>query len=161
MDHPDYHGSAAKLVMADINGDGTKEVYLGARGGNIWVVSGITSIATAFNAANFSLIADIPTFESRPTEGTELRGGAFGDADNNGKLEFLVTARDPYEAIYGIEWIGGTGDVDDPDNHQMFTIYQADTTDGITTGFVAMAIGDYDGEGPNKQDIVLVTGNGN
>ena len=159
--HADYHGSAAKLVMADINGDGSKEVYLGARGGNIWVVSGITTIATAFNAANFHLIADVPAFEVRPTEGVELRGGEFGDADNNGKLEFLVTARDPYEGIYGIEWVGGTGDVTDSDNHQMFRLYQADTTDDVTTGFVAMAIGDYDSDGPTKQDIVFVTGNGN
>ncbi|MCH8836507.1 MAG: T9SS type A sorting domain-containing protein, partial [Candidatus Marinimicrobia bacterium] len=161
MYHADYHGSAAKLVMADINGDGNTEVYLGARGGNIWVVSGITDIATAFNAANFTLIADVPEFEGRATEGVELRGGEFDDADNNGKMEFLVTARDPYEAIYGIEWIGGTGDVTDSDNHQMFTLYQADTTDAITTGFVAMAVGDYDGDGDTHLDIVFVTGNGN
>ncbi len=159
--HDDYHGSAAKLVMADINGDLNTEVYLGARGGNIWVVSGIADIATAFDSTNFSLIADIPSFEGRPTEGVELRGGEFGDADNNGKLEFLVTARDPYEGIYGIEWVGGTGDVTDPDLHQMFRLYQADTTDAVTTGFVAMAIGDYDSDGPTKQDIVFVTGNGN
>ena len=160
--HADYKGSAAKLVMTDINGDGTKEVYLGARGGNIWVVHGITDIATAFNAANFTLIADIPAFEGRPTESVELRGGEFGDADNNGKKSFYVTARNPYEGIYDIEWIGGTGDdVDDSDNYQMFNLFREDTTDVITVGFVAMAIGDYDGDGLDNQDIVFVTGNGN
>ena len=127
--------------MAAINGDGTKEVYLGARGGNIWVVSGITDIATAFNAANFSLILDVPEVENRPTEGVELRGGEFGDADNNGKMSFYVTARDPYEAIYGIEWVGGNGSVTEQDNHQMFRLYPADLTDGITHGLLAIAGG--------------------
>ncbi|MCH7574349.1 MAG: T9SS type A sorting domain-containing protein [Candidatus Marinimicrobia bacterium] len=159
--HADYRGSAAKLVMADINSNGKTEVYLGARGGKIWIVSGIVDVATAFNAANFTLIADIPTFEGSPNDGVELRGGEFGDADNNGRNSFYVTARDPYEAIYDIEWVGGTGgDVTDVDNYQMFNIYQ-DTTTAFTVGFVSMAIGDYDGDGPAHKDIVFTTGNGN
>ncbi len=160
--HADYHGSAAKLIMADMNEDNTLEVYLGARGGNIWVVSGITDIATAFTAANFHLIADIPLTENRPNEKVELRGGDLGDADNNGKISFYVTARDPYEAIYSIEWLGAQGDdVTDIDNYQVFNIFHADTTDDITTGFVAMAVGDFDGDGASHLDIVFVTGNGN
>lgn len=159
--HKDYKGSAAKLVMADMNGDGDKEVYLGARGGKIWVVSGITDIATAFDSTNFTLIADLPAFEGSPTEGVELRGGEFGDADHNGKKSVYFTARNPYEAIYDIEWLGGTGSVTDPDNYQVFNIYHEDTTDEVTVGFVAMAIGDFDGDGVYHQDIVFVTGNGN
>ncbi len=154
-----YRGSAAKMIMADMDEDGTNEVYLGARGGKIWVVSGITDIATAFNAANFTLIADLlPENDTKP----ELRGGALGDADNNGRSGFYVTARDPLEAIYEFEWIGAAGDdVKDPDNYQMFKLYNDDNDDGVTVGFVAMAIGDYDGDGIDRQDIVFVTGNGN
>ncbi|MCH8327522.1 MAG: T9SS type A sorting domain-containing protein [Candidatus Marinimicrobia bacterium] len=160
--HADYHGSAGRLVMADINNNGKTEVYLGSRGGNLMVVSGITDIATAFVASKFTLIHNIPAFEGSPNDPVELRGGAWGDADNNGRKSFYVTARNPYEAIYDLEWIGATGgDVTDPDNHQMFNIYHEDTTDDITVGFVSMAIGDYDGDGPSHQDIVFTTGNGN
>ena len=158
MYHADYHGSAAKLIMADMNGDGNTEVYLGARGGNIWVVSGITNISTAFSAAKFSLIADIPSFEGRSTEGVELRGGLLGDADNNGKDSFYVTARGPYEAVYDIEWVGGTGDVTDPSNYQMFNLFHEDTLDDVTVGFVALAIGDLDGDGLDHLDIVFTSG---
>ena len=42
----------------------------------------------------------------------------------------------------------------------MFRLYQADLTDEVT-GFVEMAIGDYDGDGDAHLDIVFVTGNGN
>jgi len=158
--HADYHGSAARLIMTDINGDGSNEVYLAARGGNIWVVSGITDIATAFVASKFQLIDDVADFEGR-TESVELRGGLLGDADNNGKNGFYFTARNPYEAVYEIEWIGGTGDVTDTDNYQMYSLFYEDTTDAVTVGFVSMAIGDLDGDGDSHLDIVFTTGNGN
>ena len=123
------------------------------------MVSGITDIATAFNAANFSLLAELlPEEVYKP----ELRGGALGDADNNGKSSFYVTARDPLEAIYEFEWLGGAGgDVTDPYNYQMFKLYNDDNDDAFTVGMVAMAIGDLDGDGLDHQDIVFVTGNGN
>ena len=160
--HADYRGSAGRLIMTDINGNGTNEVYLGSRGGAIFVVSGITDVATAFDAAKFSLIADIPAFEGRPTERVELRGGLLGDADNNGKNSFYVTARNPYEGVYDIEWIGATGgDVTDPDNYLVFNLFREDTSDAITVGFVSMAIGDLDGDGVDHLDIVFTTGNGN
>ncbi|MBA7644392.1 hypothetical protein ES703_52136 [subsurface metagenome] len=157
--HKDYKGSAAKMIMADMDDDGTKEVYLGARGGKIWVVSGITDIATAFDSTNFTLIANLlPEDISKP----ELRGGALGDADHNGKVGFYVTARDPLESVIEYEWLGGVGgDVTDPDNYQEFSLYNDDNTDDITVGMVAMAIGDFDGDGVYHQDIVFVTGNGN
>ena len=154
-----YRGSAGKLAIADFDADGNNEVYIGARGGKVWVVSGITDIATAFNEANFFLIADLLT---ENIEKPELRGGIIGDADNNGSKDFYVTARDPLEAVYDFEWLGGAGgNVTDPDNYQMFKLYNDDNADAYTVGMVAIAIGDLDGDGPDHQDIVFTTGNGN
>ena len=164
--HKDYHGSAAKLIQADVNNNGKTEIILGSRGGNLFVVSDIAGpIDSVFLASKFTLIANIPEFEGfASSRGVELRGGAWGDADNNGRNSFYVTARDPYEAIYDLEWVGGTGgDVKDSDSWQMFNIFVHDTSAANTTtiGFVSMAIGDFDGDGPGHQDIVFTTGNGN
>ena len=163
--HKDYHGSAAKLIQADINSNGKTEIYLGSRGGNLFVVSDIAGpIDSAFIASKFSLIQNIPEFEGfANTRGVELRGGALGDADDNGRKSFYVTARGPYEAIYDLEWVGATGgDVKDTDNYQMFNIAHGDTSASSTDiGFVSMAIGDFDGDGLAHQDIVFTTGSGN
>ena len=160
--HDDYVGSAGKLAIADFDGDGNNEIYIGGRGGGkIWVVTDITSASTAFRKDNFYLIEDIGLLTESPAGKPELRGGIIGDADNDGLLSFYVTARDPVEAIYGFEWIGGAGgDVTDPDNYLMSKLYQDDNS-AVTVGLVAMAIGDLDGDGMDHQDIVFTTGNGN
>ena len=159
--HLDYMGSAGKLAIADFDGDGNNEVYVGARGGKVWVVNEITSAATAFRRDNFYLIEDINALEGCPPGKPELRGGITGDADNDGLPNFYITGRDPVEAVYDFEWVGGTGDVDDPDNYVMSVIFREDNTDEITVGFVAIAIGDLDGDGADHQDVVFTTGNGN
>jgi hypothetical protein len=162
--HSDYNGSAGKLAIADFDADGNKEVYLPARGGGmVWVVNNITDAATAFQSANFNLISDIPNdVEGFPADGLELRGGVIGDADNNGLPDLYITARDPFEAVYDFEWIGGVGgDVTDPDNYQIFKLYNDDNADGVTVGMVAVAVADLDGDGVDHQDIVFTTGNGN
>ena len=162
--HADYNGSAAMLAIADFDEDGNKEVYLPARnGGLVWVVNNITSAATAFEAANFNLISDIPNdVEGIAAEGLELRGGVIGDADWDGRPDLYVTARDPFEAVYDFEWLGGVGgDVTDPDNYQITKLYNDDNTDGVTVGMVALAIADIDGDGFQHQEVVFTTGNGN
>jgi len=160
--HDDYVGSAGKLAIADFDGDGNNEVYIGARGGGkIWVVNAITAASTAFRKDNFYLIEDIGLLTESPAGKPELRGGIIGDADNDGLPSFYVTARDPVEAIYGFEWIGGAGgDVTDPDNYLASKLYQDDDP-VVTVGLVALAIGDLDGDGMDHQDIVFTTGNGN
>jgi len=162
--HADYNGSAGKLAIADFDEDGNKEVYLPGRdGGKVWVVTNITDAATAFVAANFNLISDIPNdVEGVANEGLELRGGVIGDADNNGLPDLYITARNPFDAVYDFEWIGGVGgDVTDPDNYQIFKLYSDDPNDAVGVGMVAVAIGDFDGDGFEHLDVVFTTGNGN
>ncbi|MBU4443648.1 T9SS type A sorting domain-containing protein [bacterium] len=158
----EYEGTQARMMITDFNEDGNNEVYIGARNGaKVWVVDNITNIANAFQRENFHLLEDINLLEGGGYSGVHLRGGILGDADNNGRPNFYLTVRNPLDAIYDFEWIGGAGgDVTDPDNYLVSKLYHDDDTD-LENDIVALDIGDLDGDGMDHQDIVFVTGKTN
>jgi len=155
----EYHTFQNPTIIADFDEDGNNEIYIGSGDGmKIWIVNNITSIDKALQSENFYLIADIDQLEADfDYSSVDIGGSKLGDADNDGRPNIYFSTRNPLDAIYDIEWIGGVGgDVTDPDNYIITKIYQDDDL-GIKQGFVAIDISDLDEDGLDHQDIVFVT----
>jgi len=158
----DFMGTLSPMFVTDVNNDGSKEVYIGARTGmKVWVVTNCTNLATAFQEENFHLIGDLNLLMGGEWSGNHLRGGYLGDIDNNGRPNIYFGARKNLDALFDIEWIGGEGgDVTDPDNYIMSALYQ-DKYPDFGNDVVALVADDLDGDGMDHQDLVVIHGAGN
>jgi len=85
--------------------------------------------------------------------GTRLVGAQIGDQDWTGSghdgRDIYVTARDA-QSLFDVEYIGGDeGDVGDPNNWVVYTVYQADQR------FQDCAVGDFDMDGRREVAIAF------
>lgn len=97
----DSTGSFKGSVVADINGDGTKEIVVGGWGnGKVYVLTQNGTQLTSSQIADFK-------WRGAP----RLNGAGFGDIDKNNKLDFVFGTRNPStpnNLILRLEYKGGS-----------------------------------------------------
>lgn len=96
-------GSFKGSVVVDIDGDGTKEIVVGA-----WSGSGLGSVyllQPKNGGLKSTKIADMSSLGA-----VRLNGAAAGDIDNDGYIDFVFGSRDSKGGIFRVEYRGGAID---------------------------------------------------
>ncbi len=135
-------GSWNSACVVDINGDATKEIVIAGNGSTnrmIYLLQQSGDTLTAGMIADYGSLAGI---------GGRLYGGAAGDIDLNGRLDFAFGTRDanPDNAsIYRLEYLGG--DITLPASYAASVIDKGYVTATFGTGrWMHVAIADVDGD---------------
>ncbi len=119
--------------VADIDGDGQEEIVVseGPYGGasrSLWLLQ------EDGDGLSMTELADL----SETIGGGYIMGGAHGDIDQDGNMDFLFGSRDatPNAAIFRLEYQGGA--IDDPANYEL-TIIDSEYTEGGRWSNIALA----------------------
>lgn len=139
-------GSWNSASVVDINNDLTKEIVIAGNGSTvrqIFLLQQSGDTLTAASIANFGTLAGI---------GGRLYGGAAGDIDVNGNLDFVFGTRDanPDNAsIYRLEYLGG--DITLPASYASSVIDKGYVTPNFGPGrWMNVAIAEVDGDANNE-----------
>lgn len=137
-------GSWKSATTIDADNNGVEEIIVaswdsGSRNVYLLQESGDTLTSTAIS--------------SPPAESFRLYGGAAGDLDNDGNVDFVFGTREatPNGLIHRLEYQGG--DITDPNNWQLSGIDSLISTTATQYDIIAVADLDMDGE-----DEVIYTG---
>lgn len=139
-------GSWNSASVVDINNDATKEIVIAGNGSTvrqIFLLQQSGDTLTATSIADFGTLAGI---------GGRLYGGAAGDIDVNGKLDFVFGTRDanPDNAsIYRLEYLGG--DITQSASYSPTVIDKGYVTPLFGPGrWMHIAIAEVDGDANNE-----------
>jgi len=130
-------GSWKTSSVVDINGDGVKEIvaagsFAGATTNQVWLLQ---RDATGLKATQ---IVDLPLASGR------IYGGASGDIDNDGRIDFIFGSREstPRGLIHRLSYKGGS--ITEPNS---YTLTKIDSLVGaIVTQFDVIAIANLDND---------------
>jgi hypothetical protein len=100
-------GSWKSSSVADIDGDGTEEILIGE-----WSGAQSVRLLQPMNGGLKSTVVVDLSGEALPPR---LNGGAMGDIDQDGFMDFIFGTRDSDGGIYRVEYTGGA--IDDPMNY--------------------------------------------
>ncbi len=100
----------------DVNSDGQKEIIATEYAWGSYGPYGVDTTRIVLLEEDGDGLKHTPLF---PMESQMLAGGAKGDIDQDGNMDFIFGSRSstPNASIYRVEYNGGTdGDIDDPEN---------------------------------------------
>ncbi len=131
-------GSWKSAQVADIDGNGQEEIIVGTwyttvEGGHgIWIYQ--------YDATGDSLVGTKVVDLSPWMESYGVYGGAIGDIDLNGKLDYVFGSRsaNPNAAIFRAEYQGAQDQVADPENWTV-SVIDSNYADGGRWGVIGLA----------------------
>ena len=136
----DTGGSFKSAQVVDINEDGTKEIVLGQwfGDGHVYLLQEDSDTLMSSPIANLGALG-IP----------RILGGAHGDVDSDGNMDFVFGSRNPStpnNLVARVEYQGG--DIADSNNYIAYAVDSLYLFDGDDIGVLAIANvdGDPDGE---------------
>lgn len=96
-------GTWKSAMMVDLNGDNTKEIVVAG-----WS-SGSNNVYVLQKSGDSLTTSTVSDFDSLAGTASQLYGGAMGDIDNDGKIDFMFGTRSatPDAAILRMEFQGG------------------------------------------------------
>lgn len=105
-------GSWKSAMTVDIDGNGTKEIIAAG-----WSV-GSNNVYILQKSGDSLTTTPIADFDDLAGEASQLYGGAYGDIDNDGKLDFVFGTRSstPDAAILRLKYLGG--DITNPASYE-------------------------------------------
>ena len=137
------NGSWKSASVVDVDNDGTKEIIVAS-----WnsATSNVYLLQQDGDSLKTTLIKDVPDAAFR------LYGGAAGDLDNDGNVDFVFGTRQatPNASIYRLEYQGGA--IDDPANWAL-SLIDSDVSKALQYDVISVA--DVDGD---SEDEVIYSG---
>jgi hypothetical protein len=139
-------GSWKSAVVADIDGNGNDEVIVGtwytsvAGGHGVWIYQDYSADgSTHLDSLVGTKIADLSPYMTA----YGVYGGALGDIDQNGKMDYVFGSRGatPNAAIFRLEYKGAQNSVADPSKWELSVIDSEFATGGR---WGVIGLGNYD-----------------
>lgn len=134
-------GTWKSSMMLDLNGDGTKEIVVAG-----WA-SGFNGVYVLQKSGDSLTTTTVADFDTLAGAASQLYGGAFGDIDNDGKIDFIFGTRSstPDAAILRMEFQGG--DITSAANYKISLIDKEYPIAGGRWDILAIANLDADADG--------------
>lgn len=136
----------------DANKDGKLEYYCAgitdaANPGNIHMIPSTTDVSTLSTASVVTLTPDLAPVSEWSYEGADI-----GDANGDGKMDYIVAGAGPRRQIFWLQYKGGNPA--DSANYKMATLYQDGVAADSNFSFMTVNIGnDIDGDG--KREVFI------
>ncbi len=135
------NGSLNSLYFGDFDNDGHMEAFMAGTGGQVFFLKQDVTDVSQLTEALFHEVYN--------TGGEELRGGAGGDPNRNGKVDYFFSNN--ADAVYHIEY-KGAGPMTDASSYTA-TTFLRDSLPPTRYYYLSVPSGDMDGD--NKLEVVV------